>query len=204
MSVFICWSGDRSHAIAEAVKELLEANLETNIVKAFLSNDIEKGTFWFASILEQLQKAKAGIVCLTPENLQSPWMHFEAGALAGALAIPPDTSGKGDSGPPSGAEEAVTSPPSPEPARPARALFTILHGVKTAEISGPLSAYQATSTTREEMGCLVRSIQRIVDRRMANTDIRGLDEFTGKGGADYGSAQRNDSRLGAVVPTQDI
>ena len=169
--VFICWSGDRSHAIAEAVKELLKANN----VEAFLSNDIEKGTFWFASILEQLQKAKAGIVCLTRENLQSPWMHFEAGALAGALANSADTSGKDGSSRPSGAGQAAPSPPSPDAARPARALFTILHGAQAAEISGPLSAYQATSTTREEMGCFVRSIQRIVGQN--GQDIRGLKKF---------------------------
>jgi hypothetical protein len=148
MSVFICWSGERSFAVAKAVQELLEANG----VPVFLSDEIEKGTAWFASILDRLRRAKAGIVCLTPENLQSPWMHFEAGALAHGLSIRADTSGGADPSRPSGAggQQGGASPPSPEPTHPARALFPVLHGVTPAEINGPLSAYQATSTTQRE------------------------------------------------------
>jgi hypothetical protein len=154
MSVFICWSGARSHAIAKALEKLLQAN---GVSEASLSDDIEKGTVWFASILKKLGKAQAGIVCLTPENRQSPWIHFEAGALAGAVA---------------------------EPASHDSALFTLLHGVNPAEISGPLSAYQATRTTKEDAGRLVRSIQSIrhdaqgrKEKRPANDGIEKLDEF---------------------------
>jgi hypothetical protein len=38
---------------------------------------------------QQLKLAQFGIVCLTPENLQSsPWMFFEAGALSKSLTKP--------------------------------------------------------------------------------------------------------------------
>jgi len=83
MSVFICWSGARSHAVAKAVRTLLK---EMEVGEAFVSDHIDKGAAWFASILDELQQAKVGIVCLTSENLRSPWMHFEAGALARGLA----------------------------------------------------------------------------------------------------------------------
>jgi len=50
------------------------------------SEDIEKGTAWFPKIATELKKSDFGIVCLTPENLQSRWVHFEAGALAGTFS----------------------------------------------------------------------------------------------------------------------
>ena len=33
----------------------------------------------------ELQDSKYGIVCLTPENVLAPWIHFEAGALSKTL-----------------------------------------------------------------------------------------------------------------------
>ena len=49
----------------------------------FLSSDIEKGTLWFDAIRKHLKKADAAIICLTPDNVDSKWMHFEIGAIAG-------------------------------------------------------------------------------------------------------------------------
>jgi hypothetical protein len=37
---------------------------------------------WETSIAENLNAADLGIVCLTPENLESPWILFESGALS--------------------------------------------------------------------------------------------------------------------------
>jgi hypothetical protein len=34
---------------------------------------------------KELQDSHFGVVCLTAENLQAPWLHFEAGALAKAV-----------------------------------------------------------------------------------------------------------------------
>ena len=83
MSIFICWSRDPSKKLAESVKKLLEAALHLEKDKdVFISGGIEKGVTWFRSVVEHLKSSKAGIVCLTPVNLQSPWLHFESGALA--------------------------------------------------------------------------------------------------------------------------
>jgi hypothetical protein len=131
MSIFICWSGDRSHDLARALKVLLTATLKTQPDSdVFISDDIEKGASWFDSIDTQLQTSRAGVVCLTAENLESPWLHFEAGALAQGLARQP----------------------------PRNRLFTLLHGVTGAELHGPLATYQATTTTRSEMTAMIRSI----------------------------------------------
>lgn len=79
MKLFICWSGSRSKAVAEALHEWLPTVLEG--LATTYSPDIEKGEPWFNSIGLELRQARAGLVCLTPENLQSDWIHFEAGAL---------------------------------------------------------------------------------------------------------------------------
>ena len=139
MAIFICWSGTRSKMLADAVFALLESEplLKDRV---FVSDRIEKGVRWFEPILRKLQEAEAGIVCLTAENLENSWLHFEAGALAAAITAPhgeqPDRA-------------------DPETVRPDTRLFTLLHGVTPAELKGPLSAYQATSTAPEEMKALV-------------------------------------------------
>lgn len=51
-------------------------------VQPWISTDIEKGTRWRNEIENGLETASAGIVCLTRENLDNPWIHFESGALA--------------------------------------------------------------------------------------------------------------------------
>jgi hypothetical protein len=56
-------------------------------VKFFMSEeDIESGKAWLRIILENLEKSDMGIICLTPENLSSPWLLFETGAIAKKLS----------------------------------------------------------------------------------------------------------------------
>lgn len=79
--VFVSWSGADSATVAEAWREALP--LMFNATEPWLSStDIEKGTSWWAEISSQLERASIGIICLTPDNLTSQWLHFEAGALA--------------------------------------------------------------------------------------------------------------------------
>jgi hypothetical protein len=81
MQVFITWSGSRSRQLAQAVAEWVRSAVQTS--RPWLSEiDIEKGERWNAAISSRLQDSHIGIVCLTPENLAAPWIHFEAGALA--------------------------------------------------------------------------------------------------------------------------
>lgn len=83
MKLFISWSGVRSNAVAEAFNDWLPTVI--NAVKPFYSPDIEKGTRWDSEISSQLQDARFGLICLTPENLNAPWLLFEAGALSKTL-----------------------------------------------------------------------------------------------------------------------
>jgi TIR domain len=83
-NVFISWSGATSRAVAEALYEWLPSVIQA-VDPWMSSEDIPKGAEWQGELLERLQKTKIGIVCLTPDNLGSPWLLFEAGALSKAL-----------------------------------------------------------------------------------------------------------------------
>jgi TIR domain len=79
--VFLSWSGDQSRQIAEAIGSLIP-NVFQNVQPFVSSNNIDAGSTWFAKISTELALTEFGIICLTPDNLQSQWIHFEAGALA--------------------------------------------------------------------------------------------------------------------------
>ncbi|MGZ4897332.1 MAG: toll/interleukin-1 receptor domain-containing protein [Candidatus Angelobacter sp.] len=84
MDVFISWSGERSRAAAEALRGWLPKII--NAIKPWLSSaDIDKGARWGTDVASRLEAAKAGIICLTPSNLHSDWILFEAGALSKTL-----------------------------------------------------------------------------------------------------------------------
>ena len=44
--------------------------------------DIHAGVKWSLELNQELQTCNIGILCLTPENIDSRWMIFEAGALS--------------------------------------------------------------------------------------------------------------------------
>ncbi|MBM3131156.1 MAG: toll/interleukin-1 receptor domain-containing protein, partial [Chloroflexi bacterium] len=84
MNVFISWSGNRSREIARALHGWLP--LVINAVRPWMSEaSIEAGTRWGKVLAENLATTKIGIICLTPENLDAPWVLFEAGALSKTL-----------------------------------------------------------------------------------------------------------------------
>ena len=81
LKVFISWSGDRSRRVAEALRDWLPYVFP--LIDPFLSTeDIEKGAKWNQVISGALEQSDLAIICLTPENLMSPWLLFEAGAVA--------------------------------------------------------------------------------------------------------------------------
>jgi hypothetical protein len=82
--VFISWSGVRSLQVARSMKDWIE-NLFQGHHAWMSDNDIQAGTRWEGSLIDQLESSKLGILCLTPENLTSQWLVFEAGALSKAI-----------------------------------------------------------------------------------------------------------------------
>ena len=81
MKVFISWSGDQSKDIAEAIRAWLPSVLQT-VKPYFTPNDIDKGNRWSSDIANELDSSSVGIFCITTENLNSPWIMFEAGAIS--------------------------------------------------------------------------------------------------------------------------
>lgn len=85
MKVFMSWSGPRSHAVAKLLGDWLENVIQA--VKPWISSaEIDRGELWFRKIGDTLAEVNIGIVCLTPENKDNPWIMFEAGALLKGLA----------------------------------------------------------------------------------------------------------------------
>ena len=83
MEVFISWSGDRSRKVAEALRDWLPSVIQS--VSPFISSDIEKGSRWADDLATHLGNAQFGLICLTQDNLEAPWLLFEAGALSKSI-----------------------------------------------------------------------------------------------------------------------
>jgi hypothetical protein len=80
MKVFISFSGERSKAVAHALRGWLKNVLQA--LDPWFSEEIVKGKRWSPEIAKQLDETRFGIVCLTAENLEAPWICFEAGACS--------------------------------------------------------------------------------------------------------------------------
>ncbi|WP_421247229.1 toll/interleukin-1 receptor domain-containing protein [Aeromonas jandaei] len=84
MQIFLSWSGPRSYAIADALRNWLPKVIQS--VRPWMSSeDISAGSRWLTEVSNKLDESRIGIICVTPENLSSPWLHFEAGALSKVL-----------------------------------------------------------------------------------------------------------------------
>jgi len=81
MKVFVSWSGERSHGVAEALRNWLPHVIQ-GLSPWLSSSDIDKGARWATDIASHLADSRVGIICLTPENVESAWILFEAGALS--------------------------------------------------------------------------------------------------------------------------
>lgn len=84
MDIFVSWAGRDSHAVALVLRQWLPEVLP--FVRPWVSSeDIRKGTRWSDELWGRLRKTSYCIVCLTPAAARSPWVNFEAGAVARAV-----------------------------------------------------------------------------------------------------------------------
>jgi TIR domain-containing protein len=130
MDVFISWSGPQSRRYADAINSWIPLVIQA-VRPYFTPDDIEKGVNWSTNISEKLKSSKFGIFCLTRENLNSPWLHFEAGAIS---KIHDDS-----------------------------AVCSILFGLESSDVTGPLNQFQMTSFDKDEMLKLVKSLNNSSD-----------------------------------------
>lgn len=81
MKVFISWSGNVSWKVAVIFRDWLPSVIQS-LEPYVSSEDIDKGARWSTDIAKELEDSTFGILCVTKENLEAPWLSFEAGALS--------------------------------------------------------------------------------------------------------------------------
>jgi hypothetical protein len=80
MKVFLSWSGTLSQRAADMFHKYLPLMLQG--LDVFMSkHSVESGARWSLDLARQLDESSFGVLFLTKENLSSPWLLFEAGAL---------------------------------------------------------------------------------------------------------------------------
>ena len=84
MKVFISWSGPLGGQVAEQLRKWLPRVIQS--VDVYLSSeDTHKGTRWRDVVGKALENSNYGIICVTPDSMNSKWLNFEAGALSKEL-----------------------------------------------------------------------------------------------------------------------
>lgn len=119
MNVFLTWSGSKSRRLAEFLRQWL-ADVIQDLHPWMSSEDIRRGAQWPAAIGAQLESSDIGVICVTRDNQEAPWLLFEAGALGKRLT------------------------------RGARVCTYLLDLSPADLKPGPLSLYQATQATQED------------------------------------------------------
>jgi hypothetical protein len=133
LRVFLSWSGQKSRLVAEALRDWLPDVV--NAVKPWMSEeDIEKGAVGAQKIAEALKDCRYGIICLTRQNQDRPWINYEAGALS-------KTVGDVDT----------------------RVAPLLIDFERKSEVTGPLSAFQMTMPTLEDVTRMVVGIDAVTD-----------------------------------------
>lgn len=83
-NLFLSWSGETSRAVAVALREWLPVVIQQ--ARPWMSDeDLAKGSHWSSELSQRLKECRLGVLCLTPDNLESAWLMFEAGALSKTL-----------------------------------------------------------------------------------------------------------------------
>jgi hypothetical protein len=107
--------------------------------------EIEKGSRGITEIGRALEGMRVGISCLTPENLEAPWLAFEAGALS--KSIDDKT----------------------------RLCTYLFGGLNFQDVKPPLSMFQATRADKEDTRKLIHAINRAVqDAPISEPDLDEL------------------------------
>lgn len=134
MKIFVSWSGEASHKVADVLKSWLPTVLPNlNAEDVFLSSsDIAKGEQWMSKLDEVLEAHDFGILCLTRQNMTAPWILYEAGALSKRF------------------KRARIAP--------------LLIGIKNNDLTGPLAHWNAAGIDKSEMRKLVGAINKQMGR----------------------------------------
>jgi hypothetical protein len=150
MRLTLSWSLPRSGQVARVLRDAF--CLFDGIEPWTSDSDIPHGAHWYERLALQLAQSDIGIVCLTRENLNSPWLHFEAGALA--MPVRRD-----------------------EAAAQSDRVRTFLIGMAAKELPLPFSVFHATDGASEEsVRKLLEGLNRRLTTPLDETRFRGRFE----------------------------
>ncbi len=90
--------------------------------------EVQKGSRGLQEVARALEGIKVGITCLTPENLDAPWILYEGGALSKALD------------------------------NETRLCTFLLGGLQVQDIKPPLGMFQATKAEKDDTRKLIHAI----------------------------------------------
>lgn len=84
LKVFISWSKEPSREVAKSLRTGILTVFD--MVQPFVSDvDIEAGDRALKAIEVALKDSGFGVIIVTRDNMEAPWLNFEAGALSKAL-----------------------------------------------------------------------------------------------------------------------
>jgi hypothetical protein len=144
VNVFLGWSGPRSGRVATVLRNYL--HLAFPHIVFWISEDISPGSRWNWELGTHLSDARVGIICVTRENLQSPWLLFEAGAISHALG--------------------------------GNSVIPYLIDLTPADLSGPLSQFQAICADEKGTRKLFQVLNKASKEAVRLTDIELLQTFS--------------------------
>lgn len=128
LKVFISWSKEPSREVATSLRTGLLSVFD--MVQPFVSDiDIEAGDRGLRVIEAALRGSGFGIIIVTPDNMEAPWLNFEAGALSKAL----------------GDDET-------------RVISLLVGFTSMSQLTGPLVQFQARFATEEKIIDLFHSL----------------------------------------------
>lgn len=79
--IFISWSGEQSEEMAKILHDFMWQIFDIEKSDIFLSTEDLHGSQWEQEIIDKAANAKVGIFCFTKENIESPWIFTELGAV---------------------------------------------------------------------------------------------------------------------------
>lgn len=139
VKVFISWSGRRSQGVAEALGKFLKKVIQS--VEPFISTAMDAGVKWNEVVAKNLDEHGIGILCVTPGNVERPWLNFEAGALSRHL----DDSG--------------------------RVIPYLLDFGSAGNLNPPLSQFNAVTADKQGTFKLVQTLNGLDSRPQATEDL---------------------------------
>lgn len=133
LKIFISWSGDLAKSIARVWHDLLLEMFDR--ATPWVSDlDIEAGARPLDDIKRELDGTSFGIIVVTPENQNAPWLNFEAGALSKALS------------------DATT-----------RVMPSLVNFTSPSQVTSPLKQFQGNLLNQEGVMKILKTIAKGVD-----------------------------------------